>query len=143
MEKLVWDDREYLDGEGLVALRLDKVRRQISYCNETSPFYKRKLAEHDIHAEDIRTWDDFRRIPSLLNKAEEAESRDITRATEGHPFGQMLCAPVSDVVVTSSSSGSSGTPSFYTFTKKDYAQFLDLCARYLWRAGVRAKPCTH
>lgn len=137
MERLVWDDSEYLEGEALVRLRLDKLRRQISYCYENSPLYRRKLDALDLHAEDIRTWEDFRRIPPLLNKQDEAESRDLTRATEGHPFGETLCCSPRDIVVTSSSSGSSGTPSFYTFTRQDYAQFLDICARYLWRAGVR------
>jgi phenylacetate-CoA ligase len=137
MERLVWDDREYLEGEGLERLRLDKLRRQMSYCRDASPLYRRKMDAIGLEPEDVKTWEDFRRIPPLLTKYDEAESRARTREELGHPFGETLCCPIEDVVVTSASSGTSGTPSFYTFTKLDYEQFLDICARYLWRAGVR------
>ena len=38
----------------------------------------------------------------------------------GHPFGLHLCAPVEDLYLTGTTSGTTGTPTFsYTFTEKD------------------------
>lgn len=137
VERQVWDEREYLDGDRLRELRLDKMRVQFDYCRRNSDFYRAKMQDLGLEPEDIRTWDDFRRIPPLLTKAEEEENRNLTLSEDGHPFGKTLCAAPGDIVVTTSSSGTSGTPSFYTYTQKDWQQFLDICARYLWRAGVR------
>lgn len=136
-ERRVWDEREYLAGEQLEALRMDKLRTQLEYCWANSEHYRGKFEELGLEPGDIRTWSDFRKLPPLLTKDDEERNRQRTLSEVGHPFGTTLACDPGDVVVTTSSSGTSGTPSFYTYTQRDWAQFLDICARYLWRAGVR------
>lgn len=136
-ESLVYDEREYLAGEPLEQLRVDKLRRQIAYCYEKSDFYREKLDALDVKPDDIRSWQDFRKLPPLLDKTEEAAERERTRREAGHPFGRTLCASPRDLVVTSASSGTSGIPTFYLYTRKDLDQFFAIAARYLWRVGIR------
>ena len=60
----------------------------------------------------------------MLNKHEENAERERTRKEAGHPFGRTLCADPRSLVVTSASSGTSGIPSFYIYTRKDLDQFF-------------------
>jgi phenylacetate-CoA ligase len=136
-ERILWDENEALEGEALVELRLDRLRSQLTYCYERSDLYRQKMDAIGLRPEDVKTWNDFRSIPPLLTKADEAESRAVSLKQLGHPFGLTLCASPKDIVVTAASSGTSGVPSFYVMTKNDFKDFLDICARYLWRAGVR------
>jgi phenylacetate-CoA ligase len=133
----VYDEREYLSGELLEQLRVQKLRSQIAYCYDRSEFYREKLDGIGVKAQDIRTWADFRRLPPLLTKFEENDERELTRRTVGHPFGRTLACDPKDLVVTAASSGTSGIPSFYIYTRKDLDQFFQIAARYLWRVGVR------
>jgi phenylacetate-CoA ligase len=98
---------------------------QMKYCYENSIFYKKKFDEIGVRPEDIRTLDDLRRLPVLMIKADERQSQKESMEQYGHPFGMHLCAPVKDVFLTGTTSGTTGIPTFtYTFTKAD----LDLLA---------------
>jgi phenylacetate-CoA ligase len=53
---------------------------------------------------------------------EEQERKNMIESLEkeNHPFGTHLCAPVTEIYLTGTTSGTTGTPTFsYTFTKND------------------------
>ena len=80
---------------------------------------------------------DLERLPILLDKEAERELQERSRAEEGHPFGEHLCAPIEDVVAVASTSGTTGAPTFYAFTAADVATTDELWARALRLVGVR------
>ena len=55
----------------------------------------------------------------------------------GHPFGLHLCAPVEELYLTGTTSGTTGTPTFsYTFTQRDMEVLGPHLGHRLALAGV-------
>jgi phenylacetate-CoA ligase len=97
-----------------------KLSQQLKYCYDNSELYKQKFDEAGASPEDIRTIDDLRNLPIFMTKDEERKSAQASLEKYGHPFGLHLCAPVEDIYLTGTTSGTTGTPTFsYTFTEKD------------------------
>jgi phenylacetate-CoA ligase len=55
----------------------------------------------------------------------------------GNPFGMLGCAPPEKFVVLCATSGTTGTPTFYTVTANDLAIFSELQARKFRRVGLK------
>ncbi len=105
-----------------------KLTRQLQYCYTTSEFYRQKFDEAGAKPEDIKTVDDLRKLPVFMVKDDERKSAQDSLKKYGHPFGLHLCAPVEEIYLTGTTSGTTGTPTFsYTFTKGD----IDFIGRQL------------
>jgi len=97
-----------------------KLTKQLKYCYDNSELYTQKFDEAGANPEDIKTIDDLRRLPIFMTKDDERKSAEDSLQKYGHPFGLHLCAPVEDLYLTGTTSGTTGTPTFsYTFTEKD------------------------
>lgn len=97
-----------------------KLTHQLAYCYNASPFYRRKFDDIGAKPEDIKTMEDLRKLPIFMVKDDERKSAEDSLKQHGHPFGLHLCAPVEDLYLTGTTSGTTGTPTFsYTFTEKD------------------------
>ena len=97
-----------------------KLTKQLKYCYDNSELYKQKFDEAGAGPEDIRTINDLRKLPIFMNKDDERKSAHNSLQKYGHPFGLHLCAPVEDIYLTGTTSGTTGAPTFsYTFTEKD------------------------
>jgi phenylacetate-CoA ligase len=72
----------------------------------------------------------------MMTKQDERESQAESLERFGHPFGMHLCAPLDSLEMTSTTSGTSGTPTFtYTFSKRDLnGPVADLWA-FMFRAA--------
>jgi len=93
---------------------------QLSYCYNKSPFYRKKFDEIGAKPEDIRTLDDLRGLPVFMTKEIERQNALESLVKSNHIFGTHLCAPVEDVYLTGTTSGTTGTPTFtYTYTEND------------------------
>lgn len=98
-------------------IRLDP---QLRYCYDHSSFYRRKFDEAGAKPEDIQTLADLRTLPIFMAKEVERENVLISLTENGHPFGTHLCAPLDELYLTGTTSGTTGVPTFtYTFTKSD------------------------
>ena len=105
-----------------------KLTRQLKYCYSASEFYRQKFDEAGAKPEDIKTVDDLRKLPVFMVKDDERKSAQDSLKKYGHPFGLHLCAPVEEIYLTGTTSGTTGTPTFsYTFTKRD----IDFIGRQL------------
>lgn len=89
-----------------------------------------------IEPGDIKTWEDFQKIP-LMNKEEHRAAQEESLARFGHPYGMLACAPLEKIVRLSSTSGTTGTPTLYTLTKNDIKLLNHLHARKYELIGVR------
>ena len=126
-----------MDAEQLSALRDSRARETVLRCWERSAFYRGKLQAAGAEPGDITSVTDLERLPVLLGKDDERELQERSRHELGHPFGEHLCAPLADVVAVSSTSGTTGTPTFYAFTGRDVATTDELWGRAFRFAGVR------
>ncbi len=127
---------ELMPREQLRALQLEKLKKQLKYNYENSIFYKDRLDRSGMKPEDIRTWEDFQRLPTMT-KDDQRWSQEESLARFGHPYGMLACAPVEKIVRLSSTSGTTGMPTLYTLTKHDVHVVRELHSRKMWRMGFR------
>jgi phenylacetate-CoA ligase len=110
----------FMGSEEIKKVQENKLRRQLSYCFRNSEFYRRKFKAAGAYPQDIKTLEDFRKLPIMMTKQDERDSQKESIERYGHPFGMHLCARVEEIELTSTTSGTTGTPTFtYTFTKRD------------------------
>lgn len=136
-ERNYWDEEtETMPREQLLDLQLSKARTQIKYNYENSLFYKNKFDSVGLEPGDIKTWDDFRKIP-FMDKNEHRAAIQESNRRFGEPFSMLSCAPLEKIVRISATSGTTGVPTFYTHTKNDIKVINKLHARKYWRIGLR------
>ena len=111
-------------------------RQTLALCWERSEFYRERLRSQGVEPGDIATVADLERLPILLRKDDERELQESSRAALHHPFGEHLCVDPAEVVAVASTSGTTGTPTFYAFTAEDVAVTDELWGRALRCAGI-------
>jgi phenylacetate-CoA ligase len=109
----------------------------VRYCYEGSAFYRGRLDELGVRPEEIDSLEALGQLPVLLDKSSEAALQERSREQEGHPFGEHLCAPLDQVVGVSSTSGTTGDPTYYAFTAEDITLTDAGWARAFALGGVR------
>ena len=130
------DSRQYLAEQE--QLKFAKLSRQIEYLFTHSGFYRNKLIAAGVSdPRDVDSMAAFRRLPVMMTKAEHRTSQIDSLATQGHSFGLHLSAPLEDVIHVAATSGTSGDPTFYTFTKKDQRITHEIFGRLFKMAGIR------
>ena len=106
----------------------NKLTKQLKYCYENSELFRQKFDDAGAKPEDIRTLDDLKKLPVFMVKDDERKSAQDSLKRYGHPFGLHVCAPIDELYLTGTTSGTTGTPTFsYTFTKRD----IDFIGRQL------------
>jgi phenylacetate-CoA ligase len=105
---------------------LEKLKKQLAH-NYTIPFYKKRMDKWGIKPADIRSFDDFRRIPFMKREDQVASFE------EGPPFGSMW-DPNTVLITHTPAPGIGLVPEYHT--RAD----LDACgvavAKRLAEAGV-------
>ncbi len=136
-ERFFEPEIELMPRRQLEALRRKKLQRQLRYAYERSEFYREKFRAAGARPEDIRSLDDLRQLPIFITPEIHRESQEESHRRLGHPFGMFLCAPLEDVISVASTSGTTGEPTFYAFTRHDVEVTNRLWVRGFWRAGIR------
>jgi phenylacetate-CoA ligase len=138
-KKKVWNERmETLSKDEVERIRIRRLRQQLKYCYTHSGFYKKKFDQAGFSPEDIKTWEDYRKIPPLMNKDNERESQRESIERFGHPYGIHLCCPLEKIVVATTTGGTTGFPTFsYSFTHHDFDRWNEGVARAYWLSGLR------
>jgi phenylacetate-CoA ligase len=114
----------------MCALQEKHLQRQLAHLHKASPFYQKKFQTAGIEPEAVRTLKDLRDLP-FTTKQELRESQE-----ESPPFGTHLGAPIEDVVLTQTTSGTSGRPVFQAFTKADLASRYEVYSRVFRAWGL-------
>jgi phenylacetate-CoA ligase len=114
-----------------------RVQRAVRYCADHAEHYRAGLAAAGAAPEDIRSLADLEQLPVLLTKTDEVALQAESIERLGHPFGAHLCAPVDDVVSIASTSGTTGDPMYYAFTRRDVEVTDALWADAFTLAGIR------
>ncbi len=108
------------------------LQRQLHYVYEALPFYRRHYDKQGFKPEHVKTLEDFtKRVPVITKPM----LRD-DQAAHG-PFGQYLGADLKDIARVHGSSGTSGKPTLYAFSKADWDYIADVMAQGLHTCGVR------
>jgi phenylacetate-CoA ligase len=122
---------ETMDPEQRETIILEKLRHQVRYAYQNSAFYREVYRDADVDPTNLRSFDDFRRLPILTKE-------HLRREQEAHPpFGRYLCVPPERVLRIHGTSGTTGRPSVFGFSADDWERIGEAHARVMWSAGVR------
>ena len=123
---MVWNDKyECMPVEKLQKFQLEKLKETVDWISKKVPFYKQKLKETGLKADDIKSLDDISKLPLTV--------KDNLR--ENYPF--KLCAvPLKQVVRIHASSGTTGKPITGPYTAEDLEQWTECMVRNFVSAGV-------
>ncbi|AGL03263.1 phenylacetate--CoA ligase family protein [Desulfoscipio gibsoniae] len=123
---------ETLPVEKLRELQLVKFKRILKWGYERSKLYRRLYEAAGLMPEDIKTWDDIKKVP-IIDKGSYREAQ----YKEPWPYGDSLCIPLEDVTVYHQTSGTTGQPVFQPDTWQDWEWQAEIWSHYLWAMGFR------
>ena len=136
-KKYVPYDEKYYDREvetmprpELEKLQLERLKDELVWSYENSPYYKRTWDEAGIDPH-IEKLEDLQKFP-FINKQTERDCQGV-----GSFFGELCCVPEDDVVYMATSSGSTGVPTMSPFSQHDFDEFMHAEARLFWQTGMR------
>lgn len=98
---------EFQPAEMIKAFQEEKLRGQLQYLDENSPYYHRLFAEHGIDIRKIQTVEDLSQIPFT-------DKRDLQLHNE-----EFLCVPRHKIVDYITTSGTLGDPVTFACTDRD------------------------
>lgn len=113
------------------AVILAKLRAQVQWAWERSPFYRRRWQEAGVSPETLERLDDLRRFPVV----QKADVRAAQAAAP--PFGDYLCIGPEEVARIHGTSGTTGRPTVFGIGADDWERIGEAHARILWAAGIR------
>jgi phenylacetate-CoA ligase len=123
--------RETMDPEQRDEKILERIQEIMGYCHEHSPFYRRKWSEAGLEPGDIKTLQDFEKVP-VITKEELRQSQ-----IETPPFGDYLCIPKNQVARLHGTSGTTGRPTAFGIGPEDWRSIANAHARVMWSMGIR------
>jgi phenylacetate-CoA ligase len=123
--------RETMDPEKRDEKILERIQEIMGYCHEHSPFYRRKWREAGLEPGDIKTLQDFEKVP-VITKEELRQSQ-----IETPPFGDYLCIPKNEVARLHGTSGTTGRPTAFGIGREDWRSIANAHARVMWSMGIR------
>jgi phenylacetate-CoA ligase len=123
--------------------RFDKLKRQIRHVWENEDYFQPRLRAAGVSSpDDVKTLEDFRRLPAMLDKASHRQSQEESLARYGHPFGLHLSIPLDKAIHLAATSGTTGQPTFYVFSQRDLEVSHRLLGRLFAQAGIRPGETT-
>jgi phenylacetate-CoA ligase len=128
-----WNEKiETLPREEIRKHQLQKLKEQVKYCYNNSVFYHKKFDNVNLKPDDIKTFEDLKKIPFTV-KAD---------LKENYPYG-MVAAHPDDIVEVHASSGTTGNPIVGAYTRNDIDIWQEIMARSIYTAGGRPQDVIH
>lgn len=97
---------QWLSPEQIAALQWQRLKRLLDHCQREVPYYRRRWRELGITPADIRSLDDYARLP-LLTKADIRDHYDELKADSWR-----------DRLLTKATGGSTGEPMRFGYTRE-------------------------
>lgn len=111
---------------------LGLLQRQLHRAYGELPFYRHHYDAHDFHPSQVTSLDDFTRLVPIITKQ---MLRDDQAAHP--PFGSYLGVADPDIARVHGSSGTTGVPTLYGISHRDWDHIADVMAQGFFTAGVR------
>ena len=101
---------QFASADAIAAFQEERLRDEVAYLYENSPYYRRMFDGCGMQPGDIRTTDDLRRLP-------------VTTKTDLqlHP-GEFVCVPRNRIIDYVTTSGTLGDPVTFALTEEDLAR---------------------
>jgi len=102
------EESQWWSPQRLREFQWKELQQLLKHAFENVPYYRQKYAGAGIALEDIRTWDDFARVPPL------------TRQEVNEHRAQLCAKNYSGKLLPEATGGSSGTPTRFFITQESY-----------------------
>jgi phenylacetate-CoA ligase len=133
-----WSPAEVMPRNEMKKLQLERLKEQVNYLWQKSPFYREKWQNAGFFPEKLKTLEDIRLIP-FLKKEEIRESQE-----KNPPYGMMQVPGSGPFIRIGMTSGTTGEPVLIPFTEKDYfGVYCQGAVRSVWAAGIRKGDIVH
>ncbi|MEJ2726052.1 MAG: AMP-binding protein [Deltaproteobacteria bacterium] len=123
---------ETLPQEKLRDLQVKKFKKIFEWAYTHSKFHRSLYDEAGIKPDDVRSFEDVRRVPTV----EKSMMRDIQRK-DPFPYGDALCVPIEEVSNFRQTSGTTGQPVYQPDTWQDWEWWAECWSFILWAQGYR------
>lgn len=111
-------ERGFDDRNALEALKLAKLQKQMKRVYEQSEFHRQRFDDAGVRPDMIKTLGDLRHVP-FMDKHIERESQAESQRQRLTSLGMHIVCDPRDVIRISSTSGTTGLPTFTGYTKAD------------------------
>jgi phenylacetate-CoA ligase len=127
-----WDAAlETISEDERASVILGKIGRVMAWAYERAPFYRTRWQAAGLEPGDVKSLEDFARVPSIAKA-------DLRADQAAHPpFGSYLCIEPAEIVRIHGTSGTSGRPTAFAWSRDDYDRIAESHARIMWSFGLR------
>jgi phenylacetate-CoA ligase len=127
-----WDAAlETMSEDERASVILCKIQRVMAWAYERAPFYRTRWQAAGLEPGDVKSLDDFARVPTIAKA-------DLRADQAAHPpFGSYLCIDPTDIFHIHGTSGTSGRPTAFAWSRDDYDRIAESHARIMWSFGLR------
>lgn len=123
---MYWEkENECMSRDELEQFQFEKLESTLNRVHMNVPFYRKKFDELGIDTDEIRTMDDFRKLPFT--------TKDDLR--DNYPYG-LFAVSLREVVRIHASSGTTGMSTVVGYTRNDIKIWSNLVARIMTAGGV-------
>jgi phenylacetate-CoA ligase len=130
---MMWNnEREALTDNAKKALQSEALKGLVKRAYDRIPFYTQKFDQLGLKPAHISSIKDIAKLPFTSK----------TDLRDNYPFG-MFAVPMSEVVETHTSSGTTGKPVIGGYTKKDIDLWSEVMARCLTMSGTAPSDIVH
>lgn len=130
---MMWNnEREALTDNAKKALQSEALKGLVKRAYDRIPFYTQKFDQLGLKPAHISSIKDIAKLPFTSK----------TDLRDNYPFG-MFAVPMSEVVETHTSSGTTGKPVIGGYTKKDIDLWSEVMARCLTLSGTSSSDIVH
>ena len=128
-----WDEeRETMPPAERRRLIFERIKKQLNYVYPGIPFYRDLYDQHGIKPGDIRHLEDFTEKIPIVTKQMLRDSQ-----ARHPPFGDFLGIDPTDIFHIQGTSGTTGVPTLFGLSRKDWDFCSETAAMIMWGAGVR------
>ena len=113
------------------ALILKRIQDVMTYAWENSAFYRAKWSEAGVHPSHITSLEHFEQVPVVTKQELRAEQ------ARHEPFGEYLCVPENEIAHLHGTSGTTGRPTAFGISARDWNSIANAHARVMWSMGIR------
>ena len=115
---------QFASADAIAAFQEERLRDEVAYLYENSPYYRRMFDGCGMQPGDIRTAKDLEKLPFTSK----------TDLRDNYPYG-LFAVPMDEVVRIHASSGTTGKATVVGYTASDLALWDECVARALTCAG--------
>ncbi|OPY76817.1 MAG: Phenylacetate-coenzyme A ligase [Syntrophorhabdus sp. PtaU1.Bin153] len=123
----------------MAEIQMERLKKQLIKAKARAPFFARMMERNKLDPDRLSGFDEFKEKIDIFTKATWNQlvaecDGDMLKALD-----QRIACSLDEVSIIATTTGTTGVPSPYAFTRKDLDEFwAEYNARGHWRSGIRA-----